>query len=42
MLKHAWLPIVAVITVAGAVALGPGGAMSSLMPDDPIEARILS
>lgn len=42
MLKHAWLPIVAVITVAGAVALGPRGAMSSLMPDDPIEARILS
>ena len=42
MLKHVWLPIVAVITVAGAVALGPRGAMSSLMPDDPIEARILS
>ena len=42
MLKHAWLPIVAVITVAGAVALGPRGAMSSLMPDDPIESRILS
>ena len=42
MLKHAWLPIVAVITVAGAIALGPRGAMSSLMPDDPIEARILS
>jgi iron complex transport system permease protein len=42
VLKHAWLPIVAVVTVAGAVALGPGGAMSSLMPDDPIEARILT
>jgi iron complex transport system permease protein len=42
VLKHAWLPIVAVVTVAGAVALGPRGAMSSLMPDDPIEARILS
>lgn len=42
MLKHAWLPIVAVVTVAGAVALGPRGSMSSLMPDDPIEARILS
>jgi iron complex transport system permease protein len=42
VLKHAWLPIVAVITVAGAIALGPRGAMSSLMPDDPIEARILS
>ncbi len=42
MLKYVWLPVVAVITVAGAVALGPGGAMSSLMPDDPIEARILS
>ncbi|MGH9220133.1 MAG: FecCD family ABC transporter permease [Vicinamibacterales bacterium] len=42
MLRHAWLPIVAVITVAGATALGPRGAMSSLMPDDPIEARILS
>jgi iron complex transport system permease protein len=42
VLKHTWLPIVAVLTVAGAVALGPRGAMSSLMPDDPIEARILS
>lgn len=42
MLKHAWLPIVAVVTVAGAVALGPRGAMSSLIPDDPMEARILS
>jgi iron complex transport system permease protein len=42
VLKHAWLPIVAVVTVAGAVAVGPHGAMSSLMPDDPIEARILS
>jgi iron complex transport system permease protein len=42
VLKYVWLPVVAVITVAGAVALGPGGAMSSLMPDDPIEARILS
>jgi iron complex transport system permease protein len=42
VLKHAWLPIVAVITVAGAIALGPRGAMSSLMPDDPIEARILN
>ena len=42
VLKHAWLPIVAVVTVAGAVALGPRGAMSPLMPDDPIEARILS
>jgi iron complex transport system permease protein len=42
VLKHAWLPIVAVIIVAGAIALGPRGAMSSLMPDDPIEKRILS
>jgi iron complex transport system permease protein len=42
VLKHAWLPIVAVATVAAAVALGPRGAMSSLTPDDPIEARILS
>lgn len=41
MLKHAWLPIMAVIAVAGAVALGPRGAMSSLLPQDPIEARIL-
>jgi iron complex transport system permease protein len=41
VLKHAWLPIVAVITVAGAIALGPRGAMSSLLPNDPIEARIL-
>ena len=42
MLKHAWLPIVAVITVAGAVAVGPRGSMSSLTAGDPIEARILS
>jgi iron complex transport system permease protein len=42
VLKHCWLPIIAVITVAGAVAVGPRGAMSSLIPDDPIEARILS
>ncbi len=42
MLKHAWLPIIAVVTVAGAVAVGPRGSMSSLMPHDPIEARILS
>jgi iron complex transport system permease protein len=42
VLKHAWLPIVAVVTVAGAVVVGPRGAMSSLMPNDPIEARILS
>ena len=42
MLRHLWLPIVAVMTVAGAVALGPRGALSSLVPDDPIEARILS
>ena len=40
--RHVWLPIVAVMTVAGAVALGPRGAMSSLVPADPIEARILS
>jgi iron complex transport system permease protein len=42
VLRRAWLPIVAVMTVAGAIALGPRGAMSSLMPADPIEARILS
>jgi len=38
----AWLPVVAVVTVAAAVALGPRGAVSSLRPDDPIEARILT
>jgi iron complex transport system permease protein len=42
VLRHAWLPTVALITVAGAVALGPRGAVSSLLPDDPVEARILS
>jgi iron complex transport system permease protein len=42
VLKHAWLLVVTAITLAGAVALGPRGAISSLMPDDPIEARILS
>ena len=42
MLKYAWLGMVAVVIVASAVAVGPRGAMSSLVPDDPIEARILS
>jgi iron complex transport system permease protein len=42
MLRYAWLPIVALITVAGAVALGPRGTVSSLRPRDPIEARILA
>ena len=42
MLRYAWLPAVAVITVAGAVAVGPRGAVSSLVTDDPVEARILS
>lgn len=42
MLRHVWLPAAAIVTVAGAVAIGPRGAMSSLMPDDPIEARILT
>jgi iron complex transport system permease protein len=40
MLRHAWMLVVAAITLTGAVALGPRG-MSSLMPDDPVEARIL-
>jgi iron complex transport system permease protein len=42
MLKLAWLPTLAVVTMAGAVALGPRGAVSSLLTDDPIEARILT
>src|SRR5687767_3733380 len=42
VLTHAWLPIVAAITVAGAIVLGPRGAVSSLVPDDPIETRILT
>ena len=45
MLKRAmlaWLPVVALITVASAAALGPRGAVSSLLPDDPIETRILT
>jgi iron complex transport system permease protein len=42
VLRHAWLPIVAMMTVAGAIMLGPRGAVSSLMPDDPLEARILT
>jgi iron complex transport system permease protein len=41
VLRHTWLPCVAVIAVAGAIALGPHGTMSSLLPRDPIEARIL-
>jgi iron complex transport system permease protein len=41
MLKPAWLLVVPAITLAGAVALGPRGTLSSPMPDDPIEARIL-
>ena len=42
MLRRAWLLTVALIIVVAAVAVGPRGAMSSLMPDDPIEARILT
>ena len=42
MLRYAWLPLVALATVAGAVALGPRGTLSSLVPADPIEARILT
>ena len=42
MLKHACLALGAAVIVASAIAIGPGGAMSSLMPRDPIEARILS
>jgi iron complex transport system permease protein len=42
MLRHVWLPVVALLTVACAVSLGPRGAVSSLLPDDPIEARILT
>ena len=42
MLRFAWLPIVAVVTVAGAAALGPRGTLSSLVPHDPIESRIMS
>jgi iron complex transport system permease protein len=40
-LRHTWLPVMAVMAVASAVALGPRGTMSSLLPRDPIEARIL-
>jgi iron complex transport system permease protein len=45
MLRHAplaWLLAAALITVAFASALGPRGALSSLLPDDPIELRILT
>jgi iron complex transport system permease protein len=42
VLKHVWLGMIAAVIVASAVAVGPRGAMSSLMPGDPIEARILS
>ena len=41
VLRHAWLPVVAAITVAGSVVVGPRGAISPLLPGDPIEARIL-
>ncbi len=40
MLRHAWLPALAMITIAAAVVIGPRGAGSSLVTDDPIEARI--
>jgi iron complex transport system permease protein len=45
MLRHpsvAWMLIASVITIAAAVALGPRGTLSSLLPQDPIEARILT
>jgi iron complex transport system permease protein len=42
MLKYVWLPAVALITMASAVAVGPRGALSSLIAADPIEARILT
>jgi iron complex transport system permease protein len=38
----AWLAVVALVTVVSAVMLGPRGEVSSLLPDDPIEARILT
>jgi cobalamin transport system permease protein len=44
-LRHvalALLPVVALTTVLTAVALGPRGQVSSLLPDDPVEARILT
>jgi len=44
MLRQAALPsllVAALLTVSAAVALGPRGSLSSLMPDDPIEARIM-
>ena len=40
-LRHAWLAAVALITVAGAVVVGPGAAVSSLAAGDPVEVRIL-
>ena len=40
-MTRAWLPVVAVATLAAAVAMGPNGAMS-LRPADAIEARILA
>ena len=36
-----WLPVLAVGTIALATALGPRGAISALLPDDPVESRIL-
>ena len=41
VLKLAWLPLVAVLTIAAATALGPRGSLSSLLTADPLEARIL-
>ena len=37
-----WLPVIALIAVTAAIALGPRGAIWTLIPDDPVEARILS
>jgi iron complex transport system permease protein len=36
-----WLPVMALVTIAFATALGPRGAISTLVSDDPVESRIL-
>ena len=36
-----WLFVMALVTLASATALGPRGAISALVPDDPLESRIL-
>jgi iron complex transport system permease protein len=41
MLRLSWLPVVTVLTLVSAVAIGPRGSLSSPVTSDSVEARIL-